>query len=234
MKFFFVIQLLLIIMISNSVVSQQKDDFDKTRLSMIRNQIEPRGISHKGTLRAMSKVPRHLFVPTGYLSLAYEDGPVPIGYGQTISQPFIVAYMTQAIRPNSKYKVLEIGTGSGYQAAILAEIVDSVFSVEIIPELGDQATQLLHQLGYENVNIKIGDGYYGWEEHGPYDAIIVTAAATYIPPPLINQLKTNGYMIIPVGHPFQVQQLVIVRKKESKITTRTLFPVRFVPFTRSK
>ncbi len=234
MKCSLIIQLLWIIVICSNVKSQHIDKFEKTRKSMVRNQITTRDITDKATLQAMSKVPRHLFVPTTYLSIAYADGPVPIGYGQTISQPYIVAYMTQAIHPKSTYKVLEIGTGSGYQAAILAEIVDSVFSVEIIPELGNQATQLLSKLGYTNVKIKIGDGFFGWEEHGPYDAIIVTAAAAYIPPPLIKQLKADGYMIIPVGHPFQVQQLVKVRKKESKITTRTMLPVRFVPFTRSK
>ncbi|TLX72793.1 protein-L-isoaspartate(D-aspartate) O-methyltransferase [Labilibacter sediminis] len=234
MKYTFIIQLLWIILVYGHVQSQPVDKFEKARKSMVQDQINPRDITDKATLAAMGKVPRHLFVPSGYVSIAYKDGPVPIGYGQTISQPFIVAYMTQAIKPKPNYKVLEIGTGSGYQAAILAEIVDSVFSVEIIPELGDKAKKLLNKLDYDNVHIKIDDGYFGWKEHAPFDAIIVTAAATYIPPPLIEQLKTGGYMIIPVGHPFQVQKLVMVQKKEKKISTRTMLPVRFVPFTRSK
>ncbi len=201
---------------------------------MVKEQMILRSITDKATLRAMQNVPRHLFVPSVYVERAYDDGPLPIGYGQTISQPYIVAYMTQAIHPTSDYKVLEIGTGSGYQAAVLAEIVDSVYTVEIIPELGSRASQTLKNLGYDNIHIKISDGYDGWKEHAPYDAIIVTAAASYIPPPLTKQLKVGGYMIIPVGHPFEVQKLVLVRKKESKINTRTLLPVRFVPFTRSK
>lgn len=226
--------LLLLFFAGGNIQPQQNDTFRKPRASMVNEQISPRGITHKATLRAMLEVPRHLFVPKEYESRAYDDGPLPIGYGQTISQPFIVAYMTQVIRPESGYKVLEIGTGSGYQAAVLGEIVDSVFSVEIIPELGNRASKTIKQLGYKNIFLKIADGYDGWAAHAPYDAIVVTAATEYIPPPLIEQLKTGGYLIIPVGHPFQVQKLVLVHKKESKISTRTLMPVRFVPFTRAK
>ncbi len=201
---------------------------------MMIKDLQIKGITHKATLQAMRKVPRHLFVPEAYLPQAYNDGPLPIGYGQTISQPFMVAYMTQVIQPRSDYKVLEIGTGSGYQAAILAEIVDSVYTVEIIPELGQEAIERLQKLGYNNVRLLTGDGYYGWREHAPYDAIIVTAAAIYIPRSLTDQLKVNGVMVIPVGKPSQVQDLVLVKKKEDKMVTKILFSVRFVPFTRSK
>ena len=171
-------------------------------------------------------------MPSEQRRFAYADRPLPIGYGQTISQPFIVAYMTQIIDPKPGQKVLEIGTGSGYQAAILAEIVDHVYTIEIVPELGRSAEKLLNEL-YNNVSVKIGDGYYGWEEAGPFDAIVVTAAAGTIPPPLIEQLKTGGKMIIPVGSPYMTQQLMLVEKGTRRYTTRSLMPVRFVPFTRS-
>ncbi len=230
---FLIIHILLLFAANYIVIAQIEEDYKMDRTAMVIEQLKSRGISHKETLKAMEKVPRHLFIPEGYLERAYDDNPLPIGYGQTISQPFMVAYMTEVIKPNSSFKVLEIGTGSGYQAAILAEIVDSVFSVEIIPELANDAKKLLNKLKYNNIYIKSGDGYYGWKEHAPYDAIIVTAAATYIPPPLIKQLKPEGIMIIPVGHPYQVQQLVMVKKKGDKVKTNTLFPVKFVPFMRS-
>src|SRR5690606_3580213 len=164
-------------------------------------QIEARGIKDEATLQAMRTVERHHFVPEAYRNNAYDDRPLPIGHGQTISQPYIVAYMTATIEPQPDFKVLEIGTGSGYQAAVLAEIVDEVYTIEIIPELGEAASQRFEALGYENVHTKIADGYYGWEEHAPFDAIIVTAAAEYIPPPLVQQLKEDGKMMIPVGSP---------------------------------
>lgn len=208
------------------------DPFAASRQAMVRDQIRARGVDHGPTLAAMEKVPRHLFVPPDQRRLAYADRPLPIGYGQTISQPFIVAYMTQIIDPKPGHKVLEIGTGSGYQAAILAEIVDHVYTIEIVPELGRTAEKLLNEL-YTNVSVKIGDGYYGWEEAGPFDAIVVTAAAGTIPPPLIDQLKTGGKMIIPVGSPYMTQQLMLVEKGTRRYTTRSLMPVRFVPFTRS-
>jgi protein-L-isoaspartate(D-aspartate) O-methyltransferase len=230
-KFILLIALLVISPESNWM---QDDDNTKQRYTMVKTQIANRGILHSGTLKAMRNVPRHEFVPASYKHQAYRDGPLPIGHGQTISQPYIVAFMTQVIQPRAHFKVLEIGTGSGYQAAILAEIVDSVFTIEIIPELGKQASSRLQKLGYKKVFCKIADGYFGWKEHGPYDAIIVTAAATYIPPPLISQLKVGGYMVIPVGHPFQVQQLMLILKKENKFSSKTLFPVRFVPFTRNQ
>jgi protein-L-isoaspartate(D-aspartate) O-methyltransferase len=182
----------------------------------------------------MRTVKRHLFVPEKSMANAYEDRPMPIGYGQTISQPFIVAYMTEVINPKPEFKVLEIGTGSGYQAAVLGEIVKEVYTIEIIPELGNSAAARLKSIGYKNINVKNADGYYGWKEHGPYDAIIVTAAAEFVPPPLIEQLKDGGKMVIPVGSPFFTQQLMLIEKRGKKITTKSLMPVVFVPFTRKK
>jgi len=211
----------------------EEDSYTNQRLRMVRYQIENRGISENVTLEAMRKVKRHLFVPKGSVNSAYDDRPLSIGYGQTISQPYIVAYMTEILKPKSNYRVLEIGTGSGYQAAVLAEIIDSVFTIEIIRELGISAKDRLRRLGYDNVHLKIADGYYGWKEHAPFDAIVVTAASEFIPPPLIKQLKDGGKMIIPVGTPFMVQNLMLVQKDGDKITTTNLMPVRFVPFTRS-
>ncbi len=181
----------------------------------------------------MQKVPRHLFVPESQIDNAYQDSPLPIGYGQTISQPYIVAYMTEIINPKEHFKVLEIGAGSGYQAAVLAEIVKEVYTIEIIPELATQAIERFYSNGYKNVRTKIADGYHGWAEAGPFDAIVVTAASEHIPPPLIEQLKESGTMIIPIGTPFMVQQLVLVQKEKGKIRTKNLIPVRFVPFTRA-
>ncbi len=201
---------------------------------MVSTQIERRGISNPSVLRAMRTVPRHEFIPENRRRAAYEDQPVPIGYGQTISQPFIVAYMTEIIQPRKAHRVLEIGTGSGYQAAVLAEIVDEVFTIEIIPQLAESATERLNRLGYENVRTKQADGFHGWSEHAPFDAIVVTAAASHIPPPLIDQLKDGGMMIIPVGTPFLVQSLMLVEKRNGQVKTRSMMPVRFVPFKRSK
>lgn len=200
---------------------------------MVRKQITARGIKDERVLAAIGKVPRHKFVPKSQVRHAYEDYPLPIGYGQTISQPYIVALMTELLQLSPKDKVLEIGTGSGYQAAVLAEIVDSVFSVEIIRKLGESARQRMKNLGYKNVAVKVADGYYGWREHAPYDAIIVTAAAEYIPPPLLEQLKEGGRMVIPIGPVFFVQNLVLVEKKRGRITTRNIIPVRFVPLRRT-
>ena len=208
------------------------DSRDRERGSMVQDQIEERGITHPATLRAMRAVLRHRFVPTERSGDAYDDRPLPIGYGQTISQPYIVAYMTEIVRPRKGFRVLEIGTGSGYQAAVLAEIVDTVYTIEIVTELEREATERLMTLGYSNIRIKNADGYYGWPEYGPFDAIVVTAAAEHIPPPLIAQLKDGGTMVIPVGSPFLVQTLMLVEKRGGKITTRSLMPVRFVPLTR--
>ena len=208
-------------------LAQQRD-------RMVRTQIERRGIEDPSVLNAMRTVPRHQFVLTRYTQYAYADRALPIGYGQTISQPYIVAYMTALLRPQPTHRVLEIGTGSGYQAAVLAAIVDSVYSVEIVPELADTVAQRLARLGYDTVRVKQGDGYRGWKDEGPFDAIIVTAAAEHIPPPLIEQLKDGGRMVIPVGSPFLTQTLMLVEKKGDAVTTRSLIPVRFVPFTRAQ
>ena len=183
-------------------------------------------------MHAMATVPRHLFVPPEKRSRAYENRPLPIGYGQTISQPYIVALMTDLLAPAADHSVLEIGTGSGYQAAVLAELVKQVYSIEIIDPLGQRATRTLKELGYNNVTTRIADGYDGWPEHAPFDSIIVTAAISHIPPPLIRQLKNGGTMIIPVGTSFQTQQLTLVKKDHNGVvSTRQLIPVIFVPFT---
>jgi protein-L-isoaspartate(D-aspartate) O-methyltransferase len=206
--------------------------YEKARERMVRTQIEGRGISDPATLTAMASVPRHLFVSPELADQAYTDGPLPIGYGQTISQPYIVAFMTETVRPGPAKKILEVGTGSGYQAAVLAETGAEVHTIEIIPELAESAAARLHRLGYAGVHVTQGDGYYGWEEHAPYDAIVVTAAAPFIPPPLLNQLKPGGRMVIPVGSPFLLQTLMLVEKEEEETVSRSLMPVRFVPFRR--
>ena len=183
-------------------------------------------------IEAIGKIPRHEFVPVESRAYAYDDGPVPIGFGQTISQPFIVALMTDLLKPKPEDAVLEIGTGSGYQTAVLAKLVRKVYSIEIISELAKSARHRLSELGFKNVEIKVGDGYYGWPEHAPYDGIIVTAAAPEIPPPLIEQLKPGGRMVIPVGQPFGYQMLKVVEKKEAGDTViREVLGVAFVPLT---
>jgi protein-L-isoaspartate(D-aspartate) O-methyltransferase len=199
---------------------------------MISEQIEKRGIKNQATIRAMSRVPRHKFVPEEIIKNAYDDGALPIGHGQTISQPYIVAYMTSVLDPKPGQRILEIGTGSGYQAAVLSEIVGEVYTIEIIKELYLQSSKRLKNLGYKNIITKNADGYYGWKEFAPFDGIIVTAAAEFIPPPLLEQLKDNGKMIIPVGTVFHTQMLVLVEKMDKEIKTTNLLPVRFVPFTR--
>ncbi len=219
---------------SVGLMQGQSRTFEMERNKMVSKQIEARGIQHQATLDAMRKVPRHLFIPDYLWESAYQDGPLPIGYRQTISQPYIVAYMTSLIEPEESDKILEIGTGSGYQAAVLGEIADSVFSVEIVDELAKTASDKLEKLGYENVWVKAGDGYFGWPEHAPYDKIIVTAAAEEIPPLLVDQLKEGGKMILPVGPEFSVQYLILVEKKNGKVKEKNMLPVRFVPFTREE
>ena len=209
-------------------------DYPAQRKSMVNNQLKARDIYDKATIAAMSKVPREQFVPQEVRFYAYTDGPLPIGEGQTISQPYIVAYMTQALRLKPRHKVLEVGTGSGYQAAVLAEIVDSVYTIEIVKKLGIRSRNLLKSLGYKNIEVRIGDGYHGWEEKGPFDAIMVTAGAETVPLPLIEQLKEGGRMIIPVGPHRGVRQLVRLEKKDGKVRTKELMAVRFVPFTRAE
>jgi protein-L-isoaspartate(D-aspartate) O-methyltransferase len=200
---------------------------------MVKEQIEARGVTNAAVLAAMRKVVRHEFVPQSLQSLAYDDRPLPIGHNQTISQPYIVAFMTELLRVKKGDKVLEIGTGSGYQAAILAELGATVYSVEIVEPLAKESAERLMRLGYERVHVKYGDGFLGWPEHSPYDAIIVTCAADPIPEPLINQLKPGGRMVIPEGRPFSEQWLVVVQKDAAgKISRDSVLPVAFVPLTR--
>ncbi|WP_205513877.1 protein-L-isoaspartate(D-aspartate) O-methyltransferase [Longitalea arenae] len=215
------------------VAPWQENVYKTKREKMVSQQIERRGVKDPVVLKAMRTVNRHEFVPADQIKNAYEDRPLPIGYGQTISQPYIVAYMTEVIKPQSHFKVLEIGTGSGYQAAILSAIVKEVYTIEIVPELGRSATERLTSR-YKNVQVKTADGYNGWKEHAPYDAIVVTAAAEHIPPPLIGQLKDGGKMVIPVGSSFLTQMLILVEKKNGSTTSRNLLPVAFVPLTRKK
>ena len=206
-----------------------EDSMRIRRMDMVRSQIEARGVADSLVIKAMLKVPRHEFVPEELRGLAYADGPLPIGEEQTISQPYIVAYMTEALKLQPHDKVLEIGTGSGYQAVVLAEIVDSVFTIEIIESLGKSAEARLKQLGYKNIVVRIGDGYQGWIEEAPFDAIIVTAAPEQIPPPLLDQLKEGGRLVIPVG--VEYQELVRIIKTSDGFTKESLLPVRFVPMT---
>ena len=203
--------------------------YEKLRISMVQDQIERRGIHDAKVLQAMRKVPRHKFVPDHLRNYAYADEPLPIGEDQTISQPYIVAYMTEKLEIEPGDKVLEIGTGSGYQAAVLAELTDSVFTIEIVDVLARRAEKTLKDLDYENIYVKSGDGYKGWPEHAPFDAIIITAAPTKIPQPLADQLRIGGRMILPLGD-FS-QDLVLIQKNALGITQQTLLPVRFVPMT---
>ena len=191
-----------------------------------------RSALNERVMSAMGTVPRHEFVPPSMISSAYQNRPLPIGHGQTISQPYIVALMTDLVDLDGQDTVLEIGTGSGYQAAILAQLVNKVYTIEIVEALGLSAAKRLQKLAYNNVETRIGDGYYGWPEQGPFDAIVVTAASSHIPPPLVQQIKPGGIMLIPVGSQFQVQQLTLVRKDEKGgVITRQVLPVRFVPLT---
>jgi len=210
----------------------QADKYEIRRIRMVETQIRNRGVTNPEVLNAMKEVPRHLFIPEEYIDEAYNDYPLPIGYGQTISQPFIVAYMTEAVQPTGKKRALEIGTGSGYQAAVLAEIVDRVYTIEIVPELAKESAERLTNMGYDNIICKYGDGYQGWQEYAPFDIIVVTAAPEKIPEPLIDQLAEGGRLIIPVGAAEAVQELVQVTKRNGKTETRRLSFVRFVPFRR--
>lgn len=198
------------------------------RQQMVVEQIRARGIRSPAVLEALLTVPRHRFVDSSLAQLAYADYPLPIGYGQTISQPYIVAYMTEAAAISPEERVLEIGTGCGYQAAVLGELAQEVYTIEIIPELAERARRTLQALGYQNVHVKAGDGYQGWAEHAPYDAILVTAAPDHIPQPLIDQLALNGRMVIPVGKWYQ--ELVVLTKKPEGVSKQRTIPVRFVPW----
>lgn len=205
------------------------DEHLEQRLRMVAGQIRARGVQDPDVLRAMENVPRHRFVPESVRSRSYADTPLPIGLGQTISQPYIVAYMTEAAGITRGKRVLEIGTGSGYQAAVLGELAGEVYTIEIIPELADGARRVLGELGYENVFVKTGNGYLGWPEHAPFDAIVVTAAPDEIPKALIDQLAVGGKMVIPVGTTFQ--EMTVLTKTPEGVTQKRTLPVRFVPMT---
>lgn len=229
--------IILILLISsgiymNNLFAKEDEQFSKARSIMVITQIKMRGIKDSNVLAAMQKVERHLFVPQSLQKSSYNDSPLSIGFGQTISQPFIVAYMTQELRLTPHDKILEIGTGSGYQAAILAEIVDEVYTIEIVKELADRSSLQLKKMGYTNITVKHGDGYQGWPEHAPFDAIIVTAAPPKIPTKLIEQLKVGGRMIIPVGSFFQ--ELYLITKNSEGVVKQELIPVRFVPMIHSE
>lgn len=204
------------------------------RADMVERQIADRGVRDQRVLSAMRKVPRHEFVPAAEKRHAYRDSPLPIGEGQTISQPYIVALMTELAEPDESDRVLEIGTGSGYQAAVLAEIVEHVYTIEIEPVLAQQARQVLEKLGYRNVTVRAGDGYAGWAEHAPFDIIIITAAPDHVPQPLIDQLEPGGRMVVPVGPILATQQLRVLEKDSTgKVTSKVVAPVRFVPLRRN-
>jgi len=225
--YFFSVSLLIFCGISSG--SPPKDPFWDLREKMVTHQIIARGIKDLRVIEAMRKVPRHLFVPEDMRGSAYDDRPLPIGEGQTISQPYIVAFMTEALHVSPGDTVLEIGTGSGYQAAVLAEIAKEVYTIEIRPRLGERARERLNGMGYGNIAVKIGDGYKGWPEKMPFNAIIVTCAPQEIPKPLVDQLAEGGRMIIPVGERGGVQELVLVRKEKGMIRQEAVMKVLFVP-----
>lgn len=210
-------------------VSATDDPYLQKRVEMVRDQIEREGVADPRVLSAMRDVPRHLFVPSSYRAKAYEPYPLPIGEGQTISQPYIVGFMTQILRLKATDRVLEVGTGSGYQAAVAARLAAEVYSVEILESLAARGRKTLSDLGFRNVVVRQGDGYYGWEEKAPFDAIIVTCAGGHVPPPLLRQLRNGGRMILPVGGPFMTQNLVFIEKDaRGAITHRNVLPVAFV------
>ena len=224
---------LFVILIFNLVCSQQTNNFEIQRKKMVEDQIQKRGVRDRSVLSAMTRVEREKFVPEQFRDMAYSDGPLPIGYKQTISQPYIVAYMTEKLQVDSNHKVLEIGTGSGYQAAILGELSDKVFTIEIIPELGKSSIDILQKLNYNNIFVRIGDGYKGWPEEAPFDRIIVTAAPGKIPEKLVEQLANGGQMIIPVGESVFSQYLWIIKKdNKGNIGKEKILPVRFVPMVK--
>ncbi len=221
----------LIILFLSFVPSFAGDQFARKRQQMVEQDIRERGIKDPVVLNVMGKVPRHLFVDASYRSRAYGDHPLPIGEGQTISQPYVVALMTEVLRLRPADRVLEIGTGSGYQAAVLALIAKEVYTIEIRRPLVDRATKTLAELGYRNVTIKFGDGYFGWESQAPFDAIIITAAANHIPPPLVRQLKEGGRLIVPLGSTVYFQTLTLATKRNNELDVEQVCPVAFVPMT---
>lgn len=227
-----IVGLILFLGISVSLASfDEEPTYSRLREKMVREQLMSRDIIDKRVLEAMGKVARHLFVSPPYRRQAYEDYPLPIDEGQTISQPYIVALMTQHLKVEEDDKVLEIGTGSGYQAAVLAHLTNQVYSIEIREKLAEKASSTLAKLGYDQVKVKWGDGYYGWEEHAPYDAIIVTCAANHVPPPLLKQLKQGGRLVIPLGSTLYFQTLTLITKTDGKPEVEHISGVRFVPMT---
>jgi protein-L-isoaspartate(D-aspartate) O-methyltransferase len=226
------LSLLLLVGLKAVPAAAGPDSFDEKRLLMVAQQLKARDINDPRVLAAMGKVPRHRFVPDNLRSLAYEDHPLPIGSGQTISQPYIVALMTQWAEVKPGDKVLEVGTGSGYQAAVLAELSDRVFSIELLPDLAEAARTHLRDLGYGRVQVRSGDGYQGWPEDAPFDAILVTASAPEVPPALKQQLKEGGHLVIPVGPPGSVQELLLLRKVKGELQEEQRVPVLFVPLVK--
>ncbi len=216
---------------SNADAIDENQKFITARENLVKYNIESKGITDPKVLAAMRSVPRHRFVPARIISSAYADTALPIGEGQTISQPYVVALMTASLKLELSHRVLEIGTGSGYQAAVLAEIVKEVYSIEIKEKLHNRSRQLLNSLGYRNIVSRHGDGYFGWEEAAPFDAIMITAAVNHVPPPLLKQLKPGGRLILPLGNPFSYQNLTLVTKTEKGYKTRQITGVLFVPMT---
>lgn len=227
----FFLCVLCIFLFAGSRISPGADPYDKKRVVMITQDIKGRGIKDAKVLEVMGKLPRHLFVDENLRNKAYEDYPLPIGEGQTISQPYVVALMTEALLLKPTDKVLEIGTGSGYQAAVLSELVKEVYTIEIRKSLADMASQRLKSLGHRNVKVKYADGYFGWEEHAPFDAIIITASVNHIPPPLIRQLKEGGRLILPLGSTVYYQMLTLATKKKGELDIEQMGAVSFVPMT---
>ncbi len=217
-----------------AAASQLEQAYEQQRLDLVEHGVKDWGVEDEAVLDVLRRVPRHEFVPENVLSMAYENHPLPIGYGQTISQPYIVGLMTESIQVGKGDTVLEIGSGSGYQAAVLAELVDQVYTMEIIPQLAERAEATLERLGYTNISVRNADGYNGWPEHAPYDAIMVTAAPDHVPQPLVQQLKVGGRMVIPVGPVAGAQTLWLIRRtSETEVSSRGLGAVAFVPLTRS-
>lgn len=225
--------IMFILMCAHDAVASGSSNHTAERAGMVTRQIAERGIGDERVLAAMRKVPRHEFVPDSEKRYAYRDSPLPIGAGQTISQPYIVALMTELTRPEKSHRVLEVGTGCGYQTAVLAELVAHVYSIELEADLAERAREVLHRLGYENVTVRTGDGYAGWEEHAPFDIVIVTAAPDHIPQPLIDQLQPGGRMVVPVGPTNATQELKVLEKDATGgVVSRNVAPVRFVPLRR--